>query len=47
MLKKYAYHRMLLCLLGKHEYKNIINQAFLVDNIAVMIECDYAEALDA
>ena len=28
MLKKYEYHRMLLCLLGKNECKNIRNKVF-------------------
>ena len=45
ILKKYAYHRMLLCLLVKHECKNLINEAVLVDMNAAMTECDYNEAL--
>ena len=47
MLSKYAYHRMLLCLLGKHEYKNLRNEDFLADNNAMMTKCDYDEALKA
>ena len=45
MLKRYAYHRMLLCLISKHESKNIRKEVFLVDMNAVMRERDYAEAL--
>ena len=44
---KYAYNRMLLCLLGKHEYKNIIREDFLAEKNDVMTERDYAEALKA
>ena len=47
MLKKYAYHRMLLCLLGKYECTNLINEDFLEDMNAVMTEYDYAEAMKA
>ena len=47
MLKKYAYHRILLCLLGKHEWKSIINEAFLEENNAVITERDYDESLKA
>ena len=28
MLKKYAYHRLLLCLIGKHELKTLISEDF-------------------
>ena len=45
MLKKYAYHSMLLCLLGKHEWKNIRRWYVLVDNNAMMTKIDYDEAL--
>ena len=47
MLKNYAYYRMSLCLQGKHECKKLRNEDFLEDNIAVMTEHDYAEALKA
>ena len=43
MLKNYAYHRMLLCLLGKHEWQNIRREEFLAENNSVMIEHDYTE----
>ena len=36
MLNKYAYHSILLRLLGKYECKNIRNEDFLEDNNAVM-----------
>ena len=45
MQKKYAYHRMLLCLLGGKERKSIRNKSFLGDINAVMTELVYAEAL--
>ena len=45
MLYNYEYHRVLLCLLGKHECKKLRNEYFLSDNNAVMTEHDYAEAL--
>ena len=47
MLNNYAYHRMLLCLIGKQECKNIRNEDFLEDMNDVMTERDYAEALKA
>ena len=47
MSKKYAYHRMLLCLQGKHECKNLRNESFLEEMNAVMTERDYAEVLKA
>ena len=46
MLKMWAYHRMLLCLLGKHECNNLRDNIFF-ENKAVMIEYDYSEALKA
>ena len=45
MLKKFAYNKMLLCLLGKNECKYFRREAFLDDNNAVMKERDYSEAL--
>ena len=36
MLKKYQNHRMLLSLLGKHDFKNIRREYCLADNISVM-----------
>ena len=45
MLKKYAYHSMLLCLLDQNECKNIRREVFLLDNIADMAELDYDKAL--
>ena len=45
MLLKYAYHRILLCLLGKHDCKNHRREAFLSENNDVMTERDYAEEL--
>ena len=45
MLKKYADHRMLLCLLIKHECKNIRREASSEDNNSVMTELDYTVAL--
>ena len=45
MLKKYEYHRMLFCLLGKYKCKKIRHVYVLEDNNAVMKECDYNEAL--
>ena len=47
MLKKYAYHRILLCLLGKHGWNNLRREYFLDDNNTVMIEHGYAELLKA
>ena len=47
MLKKFAYHRMLLCLLGKHKCQNIRDEDFLSDKNYVMKERDYDEALKA
>ena len=47
MLKKYSYNRMLLCLLGGNECKNIGREAFLDDNNVVMIEYYCSEALKA
>ena len=47
MLNQYVYHSMLLCLLGRHECKNILNEAFLSDINTVMTERDYAKALKA
>ena len=47
MLDKYAYHRMLLCLLEKHERKELIRGSFFDDNNAVVTELDYAELLKA
>ena len=47
MSQKYAYHSMLFCLLGKYECKNLIREAFMEENNAVMTEHDYAEALKA
>ena len=47
ILKKYAYHRILLCLLGKHECKNIRIEVFLADNNSMMTERDYAESFKA
>ena len=47
ILKKFAYHRMLLCLLGKHECKNIRREDFLADNNDVMKKRDYSESLKA
>ena len=43
MLKKYAYPRILLCFLGKHECNNLRREAFLTKNNYVMIERDYYE----
>ena len=45
MLRKYEYHRMLLCLLGKHECKKLVREGFFVNNNDVMKERDYVEAL--
>ena len=47
MLNKYVYHRMLLWLLGKHEWNNIRGELFSGDNNAFMKERDYAEAQKA
>ena len=47
MLKKYAYHRMLLCLLGKRECKNLRNGYFLAVMNSGMTKRDYAEELKA
>ena len=41
MLNKYAYHGMLLCLLGKNERKYLRREAFLDNNNAVTTERDY------
>ena len=46
MLKKYAYHRILLCLLGKKE-QIFKKRSFLNDNNNVMTERGYEEALEA
>ena len=46
MLNKYAYHRMLFCLLGKHGCK-ILEDIVLEDNSDVIKERDYDEALNA
>ena len=46
ILKKYAYNRMLLCLLGGNKC-NYLRRGFLNDNNAVMKERDYDEALKA
>ena len=45
MLEKYAYNRMLIRLLGKHSYKELIRQYFFDDIIYFMTERDYSEAL--
>ena len=45
MLNKYAYHRILLCLLEKHKCKRLIR--FFSRNNVVMIECDFAEEFKA
>ena len=45
MLKKYAYHRMLTCLPGKHECKELRRHAFYYRINNVMIERDYIESL--
>ena len=45
MLNTYEYHRMLLCLPGKNEYKNTRREDFLDDNNTVMTERGYAELL--
>ena len=45
VLNKYAYHRMLLCLLGKNECKNLSIEELLAENNDVMKECYYDEAL--
>ena len=47
MLKKYAYHRMFLCLLGKLEWKYLRREYFLAENNDVITERDYSEALKA
>ena len=47
MLKKYVYHRMLLCLLGKHECKNLGGESFMDYNTDVMTEREYAESLES
>ena len=47
ILKKYSYNRMVLYLQGKYECQNLIREAFLAENNAVMIECDYSEVLKA
>ena len=47
MLKSYAHHRILLCLLGKHEFIKLRRQYFLADNNDVMKENDYDESLKA
>ena len=47
MIKKYAYHRMLLRLLAKIECKYLIREAYLSENNYVMIESDYDETLKA
>ena len=43
IVKNYAYHMMLLFLIGKNECKNIRREAFLEDNNSVMKKHDYAE----
>ena len=45
MLKKYAYYRMLMCLLVRHECKQSIIQAFFSEINAIMTERDYSEEL--
>ena len=47
MLKRYAYNIILLCLLGKHQFKNHIREDVLTDKNDVTTERDYAEALNA
>ena len=47
ILNKYAYHRVLLCLLGKYDCKNYRNETFLEDMNVLMTELDYSEALKA
>ena len=47
MLKMYAYHMMILCLLGRNECKNIRREHFFSDNNAVMTERDWAKGLKA
>ena len=47
MLKKYEYHKMVLCLLGNHECKNVVREDVLEYNADIMTERDYAEALNA
>ena len=47
MLKKYAYHRMLMCLISKNEYKELRKNIFLADINYVMKERDCAEVLKA
>ena len=45
ILKNYTYHRIILCLLGKDGFKNIIWEAILADNNVMMTEFDYDEPL--
>ena len=47
MLKKYAYHRMLLCVIRQEWIQKLRIEDFLSENNAVMTERDYAEALKA
>ena len=47
MLKKYVHHRILLCLLGKNEWKKLRREAFLAENNTVMKEHDFTELLKA
>ena len=46
-LKKYAYHKILLCLLGKYECKNLRRQYLLAENNSVTKESNYAKASNA
>ena len=41
VLNNFAYHRIILCLVGKHECKHLIRQYVFADNNSVMSESDY------
>ena len=45
ILMKYAYHRMLLCLIGKHGCKNLRDKVVLADMNAMMTQRNYTESL--
>ena len=45
ILEKYAYHRMLIRLIEKHECKELQIKVFISDIIDVTIERDFYEAL--
>ena len=47
MLKKYEYHKMVMFLIVKHEYKELRRKYLFDENNTVITERDYAESLKA